>query len=75
LQGHHERALKLGGAAEAFREQYGGGSPPPLIELEDPRESLRGILSDDRIAQLWNEGREMSLHDAIAYARKDPMSG
>jgi predicted ATPase/class 3 adenylate cyclase len=75
LQGHHERALKLGGAAEAFREQYGGGSPPPLIELEDPRESLRGILSDDRIAQLWNEGRAMSLHDAIAYARKDPMSG
>jgi predicted ATPase len=73
LQGHYERALKIRGAGEAFREQYGGGSPPPLIDVEDPRESLRGSLSDERIDELWAEGRAMSLQEAVAYARKDPV--
>lgn len=71
-RGDHERAVRLGGAAQALREIYGGGSPPPLVDVEDPRERARGILSDERIHDLWAEGLAMSMDEAIAYARKDP---
>jgi predicted ATPase/class 3 adenylate cyclase len=71
-RGNHERAVKLGGAAQALREVYGGGSPPPLVDVDDPREKARGILSDTRIDELWAEGLAMSADEALTYARKDP---
>jgi tetratricopeptide (TPR) repeat protein len=71
-QGRHVRALKLGGVAAAFKESYGGGAPPALIDIVDPRESAHGHLDEARISELWEEGRAMPLEEALALARKDP---
>jgi predicted ATPase len=71
-RGDYERAVRLGGAAERLREIYGGGSPPPLVDVADPREEARGKVSDERIGELWAEGMAMSAEEAIAYARKEP---
>jgi tetratricopeptide (TPR) repeat protein len=71
-QGWHERALKLGGAASAFKDSYGGGAPPALMDTEDPRETARGHLDEARISELWRKGRAMPLEEAVALARKDP---
>jgi tetratricopeptide (TPR) repeat protein len=70
-RGQYERAVRLGGAAEALREIYGGGSPPPLVDVTDPRVEARGRLSDEQIDEVWDEGMAMSVEEAIAYARKD----
>ena len=71
-RGNHERALRLGGAAQAKQEEYGGGSPPPLVDVVDPRVVVGDALPPERVEELWNEGRAMSLDEAIAYARKGP---
>ena len=68
--GHYEEATKLMGAAEMLRETYGGGSPPPLIEVEDPRPVAREVLGEARAAELWEEGQAMSPEEAVAYLRK-----
>ncbi len=73
-RGRHERAVRLAGAADAIKEGYGGQAPPALIDIEDPRALARGVLSDERVEQLWREGRAMPLEEALAYARKDPQA-
>jgi predicted ATPase/class 3 adenylate cyclase len=73
-RGNHERALRLGGAAKAKQEEYGGGSPPPLVDVVDPRTAVGDALPPERVEQLWNEGRAMSLDEAITYARTHPDS-
>ena len=70
--GHAERAVTLAGAADVFAERYGGGPPPPLVELEDPRALVAGALSTEDVERLWRAGRAMSSDEALAYARKDP---
>jgi hypothetical protein len=59
------------GAAEASREIYGGGSPPPLIDLSDVRAAARVALDDERIEEAWQEGKAMSPDDALAYVLKE----
>jgi predicted ATPase/class 3 adenylate cyclase len=71
-QGYHERAVRLGGAAQGMKERLGGGAPPPLVEFQDPRELVRETLGAERIAELWEEGRAMSPEEGLAYARKPP---
>ena len=68
--GHHEDAVRLMGASEMLREAYGGGSPPPLIEVEDPRPIVREVLGEARTQELWDEGQCMSPEEATAYLRK-----
>jgi hypothetical protein len=63
------RALRLAGASEAIKEGVGGQAPPELITLPDPRERARPLLSDREIQAAWEQGRRMSLEEAIAYAR------
>jgi tetratricopeptide (TPR) repeat protein len=70
--GAHERALALAGAADAFKENYGGGAPPALIEAIDARDAARHSLSEERIAELWEHGRDLSLAEALALARTMP---
>jgi predicted ATPase len=71
LAGEYERAVRLRGAAEASREIYGGGSPPPLLDLSDVRAAAGAALGDERIEELWQEGRSMPPEDALAYALKE----
>ena len=63
------RAVRLGGASEALKEAAGGRAPPEFVDLPDPREVVRPLLSDEQIASVWEEGRAMSLDEAASYAR------
>ena len=69
-EGQHLRALRLGGASEAIKETAGGHAPPPLIDLPDPREAAREVLGESAVAAAWEEGRAMTLEQAVALARE-----
>ena len=70
-EGQHLRALRLAGASEAIKESAGGHAPPPLIDLPDPRETARPVLGDPAVSAAWEEGRSMTLEQAIALAREE----
>lgn len=70
-EGRHLRAVRLGGASEAIKEAAGGHAPPPFIDLPDPREAARDELGAAAIAAAWEEGRAMTLDQALAYAREE----
>jgi hypothetical protein len=42
------------------------------VDLPDPREKARGILSAEQIAAAWEEGRAMNLDAMLRYAREEP---
>ena len=67
--GHHLRALRLAGAAEALTESAGGQVPPEFADLPDLRQAARAAHSEERIAQAWAQGRAMNLAEAVDYAR------
>jgi hypothetical protein len=69
--GRPVRGLRLAGAAEALKESA-GGQVPPEFAYPDPRPAAGAVLSAERIASAWDEGRIMSLEEAVAYAREDP---
>jgi hypothetical protein len=66
------RAVRLGGASEALREDAGAQTPPEFVDLPDPREKAREILSAEQIAAAWEEGRAMNLDAMLRYAREEP---
>jgi predicted ATPase/class 3 adenylate cyclase len=70
--GRPEVGIRLAGAAARLKEEAGGEPPPALVGLDAPRDVARESLTDDRIAVLWEEGRAMSLHEALAVARQEP---
>jgi predicted ATPase/class 3 adenylate cyclase len=70
-EGRHLRALRLGGASEAIKEAAGGHAPPVLIDLPDPREAAREVLGEAAVYAAWEEGRAMTLDQALAYAREE----
>jgi hypothetical protein len=69
--GRPRRGLKLAAAADRLRTEHGGGAPPPLLELEDPRALVANVFSVDTIEGIWFEGQQMSLEEIIAYSQKD----
>jgi predicted ATPase/class 3 adenylate cyclase len=69
-EGRSEDGARLAGAMDLIREGASGEAPPVVVGLEDPREAARAFLAEDRIAELWEEGRAMSLDQAIALARR-----
>jgi hypothetical protein len=71
LDDNVDRAVKLRAASESLREDYGGGSPPPLIDLSDIREAASSRLGRRSVDELWEEGRSMSWEEAVAFAVKD----
>jgi predicted ATPase/class 3 adenylate cyclase len=71
LRGKHLRALRLGGASEVIKATAGGHAPPPLIDLPDPREAARPVLGDAAVSAAWEEGRSMTLEQAIGLAREE----
>jgi hypothetical protein len=66
------RAVRLGGASEALREDAGAQAPPEFVDLPDPRERARETLSAEQIAAAWEEGRAMNLDAMLRYAREEP---
>jgi predicted ATPase/class 3 adenylate cyclase len=69
-EGNAVRAMQLAGASEAIKEGVGGQAPPDLITLPDPRVRARSLLSEEQIQAAWEEGRAMSMEEAIAYAQE-----
>jgi predicted ATPase/class 3 adenylate cyclase len=70
-EGRHEDALRLAAASATLRERIGG--PPGAIGglLEgDPAEEARAHLSGDEAERAWEEGRAMSVDQAVALAHK-----
>ncbi len=67
-RGQHDRALRLVGASEALRDRV--GQPPPLemAMVGDVRGAAASYLDEATAAIFIEEGRAMSLHDAVAYA-------
>jgi tetratricopeptide (TPR) repeat protein len=73
VKGQRERAARLLGAAEALREAI--GAPMYLPERPDYEQivtELRSALGDEAFAVAWEEGRAMTLEQAIAYALEHP---
>ena len=70
--GYQRRGLKLAAAASHLRLEYGGGAPPPLLDLQEPKQLVAESLSRSEIETIWEEGHGMSIEEAIAYAKKDP---
>ena len=64
-----ERALRLYGAAAAFREEFKvPRSPGDESKLQQTLKSIRRNLSNDTGDQAWQEGLKMSPEQAIQYA-------
>jgi len=63
------RAARLWGAADALRQEIGNArSVDESIVYERQVNSVRAMLTDEVFGQVWNEGRAMTLDDAVRYA-------
>jgi hypothetical protein len=71
-EGNVERGVQLAGAVDRLRELAGGEAPRAIVLLEEPLDLARGKLPPERIDSLWEEGRAMTLDEAVALAREDP---
>jgi predicted ATPase/class 3 adenylate cyclase len=69
--GQPERAVRLAGAAEAWRNKVGGQVPAAFFPFADPREAAAEMLDEVTLERAWEEGSAMSLEEALAYARED----
>ncbi|MGI8707801.1 MAG: tetratricopeptide repeat protein [Actinomycetota bacterium] len=68
--GHARLGVRLAAGADRAGREYGGGAPPALLEVSDPRDLARAQLNDDEIEAAWAEGARLSLDEIIALARK-----
>jgi predicted ATPase/class 3 adenylate cyclase len=71
IDGRYERALRLAGAADALKDQTGGGAPAELMRSAESFEEARRNLDPETAERAWDEGREMGTDKAIAYAVED----
>src|SRR5688572_11597691 len=67
-----ERAVKLMSAAEALREASNSPrTPQERVEYEEEVTSLRTGMDEKTFVSLWEEGREMTMEQAIEYALQE----
>jgi non-specific serine/threonine protein kinase len=66
------RAARLWGAADALQQEIGGTrSVNQTIIFERQVRPVRATLTAEAFDQAWDEGRAMSLDDAVRYASDD----
>jgi non-specific serine/threonine protein kinase len=71
-QGHPERALRLAGAAAALHEAIHNPLPPThQARLDRNLEPARQALSEEAQRAAFEEGRAMTMEQAVEYALKD----
>jgi non-specific serine/threonine protein kinase len=68
MEGRHERALLLAGAASALKNDVGGGPPAELMRSEEVLDESRRSLDPEAADAAWNEGAAMGVDKAIALA-------
>jgi hypothetical protein len=72
----YRRAARLWGAADALREAIGAPWPPLERRLHEPYlEAIRSRCEEAGWTKAWEEGRAMTLEDAIAYALEGAANG
>ncbi len=68
-RGLPERAARMFGAAEGFRESVGAALPlADQLELDQNVSAVLTHLGDEAMTDAWAEGRAMTLEQAIEYA-------
>jgi hypothetical protein len=68
-EGQAERGVRVLGAAAALRASIGSViDPVDQPEYESTLASLRTQLGDERFTAIWDEGRDMTLEQAIELA-------
>jgi predicted ATPase/DNA-binding SARP family transcriptional activator len=71
-QGQWERALRLLGAVEALGETLGRTLPIAIaVEYERTVATAHAVLSEEAFLAVWEEGRAMTLEQAVAYALQE----
>jgi predicted ATPase/class 3 adenylate cyclase len=64
--GHHERAVRLFGAAGAMQEKF--AAVPPALTVDDPVAPARAVIGAEATSRALDEGRSMDPDAAVAYA-------
>jgi hypothetical protein len=63
------RAARLWGAADALRPEFGNARSVHLsTAYERQVKAVRALLTSEAFDQAWDEGRAMTLDDAVRYA-------
>jgi len=70
-EGRHLDAVRLAGASERIKVAAGGHAPPEFIDFRDPRDAAREALGQAAVKAAWDEGQEMTLEQAVEYARRE----
>ncbi|TMK86324.1 MAG: adenylate/guanylate cyclase domain-containing protein [Actinobacteria bacterium] len=70
-EGRHEDAIRLAGASDSVRQRVGGppGGFAGILE-GDPVAEARVHVSEESAGRAWEEGRAMSVEQAVDLARK-----
>jgi predicted ATPase/class 3 adenylate cyclase len=66
-----ERAVRLLAANASIRERLGGGPPPEWLQLGDPLEEARKMLSEQVFAAAWDSGTAMTTDEAVREAVRE----
>ncbi|HZD22650.1 MAG TPA: adenylate/guanylate cyclase domain-containing protein [Acidimicrobiia bacterium] len=71
-EGRDELALRLAGASEKLRKELGGGPPTDFLRVlvGDPVGEARSRLPTETAERVWEEGRALSMEEAVALARE-----
>jgi non-specific serine/threonine protein kinase len=71
--GDADRAMRLGGAAEAQRATFGGLLPPVFAaRLDRSLAAARSLLGTTAAAAAWAEGGSLALEEALACGARAP---
>ena len=71
-QGNHGLAARLFGAGEALREAIGAPVLFYLIDYDGAVSATRDALGVEAFMAAWDEGRAMTLEEAIIHALEEP---
>jgi tetratricopeptide (TPR) repeat protein len=66
--GNAETAVRLAGAADGLSQALKLRPPTALTKPPDPRPAARRDIGPEAVDDAWQEGRAMTLAEAIAYA-------
>jgi hypothetical protein len=65
----HSARGRLWGAADALRPEFGNARSVHLsVAYEHQVKAVRAVLTAEAFDQAWDEGRAMTLDDAVRYA-------
>jgi predicted ATPase/class 3 adenylate cyclase len=69
VTGNAGRAVRLWGALERFREEFGiQATPIDQAQMAEELARVKGTMAEEEIKALWGEGRAMSLDQACELA-------